>query len=350
MKVLATARIENEKTVGFLVKAFFRAYKAENILYLKGKEVKFQMELEGIEQEDIDSLAETISHCEVIELQHGDISLLKTKETSEADNDEKKKDPDMDGTEVKPEKETLMENFEGIATSSSSYEEFKNNVLKELRMSDALKEIFAHLLEAAEEAEEINWKNIKQIYDKRYDKSLKSQRWNLQAKVKKITGLGVIEFLAAIVNHKNDSYESQNIVGDNSSDITKDSDNQGNMKVTSTDCINSGEYNGVQMLSDVIDKTQSLEERVDAVLSEMQHPTDQLQKDAIQKMVEKLITQPVIDLAHEDMETRMSFANMVNVFMKKHGRKTLIKAKEFLQELQAVILTDEEQERYKIGI
>ena len=48
MKVLATVRIENEKTVGFLVKAFFRAYKAENILYLKGKEVKFQMELEGI--------------------------------------------------------------------------------------------------------------------------------------------------------------------------------------------------------------------------------------------------------------------------------------------------------------
>lgn len=342
MKVFATVRIENEKTAGFLVRAFFRAYKPENILYLRGKEAELQMELDGTEQEDINFLAESISHCEVIKLQHGDISLLKTLESSGNGNTDNSED---ESATKKHTRENSMVNFEGIAANSSSYEEFKSNVLEKLQMSNSLKEIFSHLLEIAEEVDEVKWRTVVQIYEKRYDQSLKSQRSNLQAKLRNITGLSVMECLAVIVSHKKCFYETQKVSEGDSSDKPEDSENQGK---TSTDCIRLGEYNGVEMLAGIIDKTQSLAERVGTVLSEMQLPTDQFQKDSIQKMVEKLITQPVIDLSQEDMEIRMNFANMVNVFMKKHGRKTYIKAKEFLQELQPMILTDEEKEQYKI--
>lgn len=365
MKLFATVRIDEEKNAGYLVRAFFKAYKAENILCLSGDEAFIQIDLENTEQEKIDFLAEAIAHCKIINLQHGEVPTYIQNGPDEEENKE-----GIEIIEKTPEQKEFEEKLVQIATYSSSYEEFKERLLAGMQMSVNLKRIFSHLVEAAEETKVISWKNVMRNYERNYSEPISSQRCNLQAKVKSITGLNVLECISAVANHKNDCYTAEKNVDDGKSSteqISNEDDSQivnGQTKneecseaspqdkkeMTQQGFVNEKRENGIESLLSIIDKTQSLSERVEAVMSEMELPENQPQKVEIQKMVERLITQPVIDFSQENVETRMIFANMVNVFMKNHGRKAYIKAKEFLQELQAIILTDEELEQFKIEI
>ena len=370
MKLFATVRIDEEKNAGYLVRAFFKAYKAENILCLSGDEAFIRIDLENTEQEKIDFLAEAIAHCKIINLRHGEVPADMQNESDEEENVIEESKEVTEATEKTPEQKEFEEKLVQIATYSSSYEEFKERLLAGMRMSANLKRIFSHLVEAAEETKVISWKNVMKNYERNYSEPISSQRCNLQAKVKSITGLNVLECISAVANHKNDCYTAEKNVDDGKSSteqISNEDDSQvvnGQTKneecseaspqdkkeMTQQGIVNEKRENGIESLLSIIDKTQSLSERVEAVMSEMELPENQPQKVEIQKMVERLITQPVIDFSQENVETRMIFANMVNVFMKNHGRKAYIKAKEFLQELQAIILTDEELEQFKIKI
>ena len=352
MKLFATVRINEEKDAGYLVSAFFKAYKAENILCLSGDEAFIQIDLENTEQEKIDFLVEAITHCKIINLHHGEVP---TYIQSEPDEEEKKEGIDV--TEKTLEQKEFEERLVQIATYSSSYEEFKGKLLAGMQMSANLKRIFSHLVEAAEETKVISWKNVMRNYERNYSEPISSQRGNLQAKVKSITGLNALECISAIVNHKNDCYtveknvdEGQSLTEQTKNEECAEANSQNKKEMTQQGIVNEKRENGIESLSSIIDKTQSLSERVNAVLSEMKITKDQPKKIEIKKMVERLILQPVIDFSQENVEIRMIFADMVNVFMKNHGRKTYIKAKEFLQELQAIILTDEELEQFKIEI
>ena len=357
MKLFATVRIDEEKNAGYLVRAFFKAYKAENILCLSGDEAFIRIDLENTEQEKIDFLAEAIAHCKIINLRHGEVPADMQNESDEEENVIEESKEVTEATEKTPEQKEFEEKLVQIATYSSSYEEFKERLLAGMQMSANLKRIFSHLVEAAEETKVISWKNVMKNYERNYSEPISSQRGNLQAKVKSITGLNVLECISAVANHKNDCYTAEKNVDDvqSSTGQTKNEEcseasSQDKKEMTQREIVNEKRENGIESLLSIIDKTQSLSERVEAVMSEMELPETQPQKVEIQKMVERLITQPVIDFSQENVETRMIFANMVNVFMKKHGRKAYIKAKEFLQELQAIILTDEELEQFKIEI
>lgn len=357
MKLFATVRIDEEKNAGYLVRAFFKAYKAENILCLSGDEAFIRIDLENTEQEKIDFLAEAIAHCKIINLRHGEVPADMQNESDEEENVIEESKEVTEATEKTPEQKEFEEKLVQIATYSSSYEEFKERLLAGMQMSANLKRIFSHLVEAAEETKVISWKNVMKNYERNYSEPISSQRGNLQAKVKSITGLNVLECISAVANHKNDCYTAEKNVDDvqSSTGQTKNEEcseasSQDKKEMTQREIVNEKRENGIESLLSIIDKTQSLSERVEAVMSEMELPENQPQKVEIQKMVERLITQPVIDFSQENVETRMIFANMVNVFMKKHGRKAYIKAKEFLQELQAIILTDEELEQFKIEI
>ena len=357
MKLFATVRIDEEKNAGYLVRAFFKAYKAENILCLSGDEAFIRIDLENTEQEKIDFLAEAIAHCKIINLRHGEVPADMQNESDEEENVIEESKEVTEATEKTPEQKEFEEKLVQIATYSSSYEEFKERLLAGMQMSANLKRIFSHLVEAAEETKVISWKNVMKNYERNYSEPISSQRGNLQAKVKSITGLNVLECISAVANHKNDCYTAEKNVDDvqSSTGQTKNEEcseasSQDKKEMTQREIVNEKRENGIESLLSIIDKTQSLSERVEAVMSEMELPENQPQKVEIQKMVERLITQPVIDFSQENVETRMIFANMVNVFMKIHGSKAYIKAKEFLQELQAIILTDEELEQFKIEI
>lgn len=206
MKLFATVRIDEEKNAGYLVRAFFKAYKAENILCLSGDEAFIRIDLENTEQEKIDFLAEAIAHCKIINLRHGEVPADMQNESDEEENVIEESKEVTEATEKTPEQKEFEEKLVQIATYSSSYEEFKERLLAGMQMSANLKRIFSHLVEAAEETKVISWKNVMKNYERNYSEPISSQRGNLQAKVKSITGLNVLECISAVANHKNDCY------------------------------------------------------------------------------------------------------------------------------------------------
>lgn len=249
-----------------------------------------------------------------------------------------------------------------LAQKATSFDHFLTLVVEWFEMGKRT-EIFKNVLIVGCEVEKISWKEIEVELDRRNVKLADWDRIWLNKKVpeklqdKSIT---IMPLLSALRRYKNDFTEHEHLQTNTepqTAEITSgeiaSSESEGQVFVSRVcmECMPEIPY--FEETLSKLDKTKDVEDRIKYVLNAMglEKKCEQDRSKIIKISCELIKTRVITDevffteestVSEEELESRMIFSTFINEFVKKYDPQSKVRVKDFLKQLQQIVMTESE--------
>ncbi len=410
MKFCAKVRFNGEKNAEQLIRAIFKEFNPQSSIVIREREA----EVEIVFEEPPMEIIEAIINCDIIEFSYG--KTLEKTEEDERDQDRNENSKQFEQVEqvnqiyadaktseqtnqtmaeqIIPEKSEILstENvkihkLDEFAQSSNSYEEFITSIANWLELKEK-QDFFKRVVKAAEQTNKISWRNIREILE---SNGVIYSTWDEACCSRKVTSkfensntkVTILKLIKAIVKYKTQYFNDESRVEteENAEQTEKIDQIEPVEQTEQTEQVVSKEEIDTQTKSaDVeivepakrikmkcmpeipyfeevlgkVDKTKSIEERVNYVLTAMgykklndeeQYEVFMIANTAVR--LRKMDTDSIILKARIPMEelgiARMTFSRFINDFAKNYSDKK-VKLSDFLKDLQSIVMKESEIE------
>lgn len=397
MNFRAKIILKEEGNAQELIQAYFREFNPESSIFIKGNQGTINVFFE--DKPPMETIIAT-SKCYVQEFGSGEkweeysrLLSQETPRTETQENEPKQSNPEeqealTESQETIPNVENLEEieenettvptiikparrsrnitekipQLEELAQKATSFDHFLTLVVEWFEMGKRT-EIFKNVLIVGCEVEKISWKEIEVELDRRNVKLADWDRIWLNKKVpeklqdKSIT---IMPLLSALRRYKNDFTEHEHLQTNTepqtaeitSREITSsESKEQVSVSRVSMECMPEIPY--FEEILSKLDKTKDVEDRIKYVLNAMglEKKCEQDRSKIIKISCELIKTRVITDevffteestVSEEELESRMIFSTFINEFVKKYDPQAKVRVKDFLKQLQQIVMTESE--------
>lgn len=405
MNFRAKIILKEERNAQELILAYFREFNPESSIFIKGNQGIIEVSFE--DKPPMETIIAT-SKCYVQEFGSGkkweEYSRLLAQETPEIEiqENEPKQQSDPEEQETLSEESTSQENttngenkeelpqlekaeetvtttkkarrpkkidvkipqLEEIAQKATSFDHFLTLVVEWFEMGKRT-EIFKNVLIVGCEVEKISWKEIEVELDRRnvkfadWDKIWLNKKVSEKLQDKFIT---IIPLLSALRKYKNDFSEHEEVqenteckADETASGEAATIESDYNLPVSRVrmDCMPEIPY--FEATLSKLDKTKDVEDRIKYVLNAMglekkcEQDRSKIIKISCELIKTRVITDEVFSTeessaSDEELESRMIFSTFINEFARKYDPQAKVRVKDFLKQLQQIVMTESEIE------
>ncbi len=208
MKLQAELRIKKEENAEHLVKAFFKAFNPKNSIFLRGTEVRMELELEQLSPEVLEVVSEAVANCEIFALRYGE-TFTKVEDFFGKEvqgNDLEANSPTPEETQKADqyqEKDEFKEKLNEFVQKSASYEEFFNKVFELFELQETEKQLLTEVMQVSGKVNKIKWETIDEELSKIGIKISWYQKQKLKSCISKKYSLKLIEIIKILESYKN---------------------------------------------------------------------------------------------------------------------------------------------------
>ena len=318
-KFRVKVNLQEGETAGEITKAFFQDFCTENHIKVREKEVELEVHFQEVPM----SIIEAISGYKDFELEYE--KDLKENATLEQKNKPKKKVQNRKKTKTNT--SITIPEIEEFAKQATSFQHFADLIVEWLEIKGTSKKVGKEFIMAAIEVEVIQWRNLKlaltskNVVCTQYNEAVVKK--SISNKCEKYSVTPVLFF--AIVSQ----YKDYHFIGRQKFEMLSVPVNAEMEKALFE-----------------INRTRPIEERVFFMLKAMgveekeAGEKERIVQFAIEAVKKKNMAED--SLLTQNSFSRVAFSNFLNEYVSKNGGKEKVKALDFLQELQKVIIREDE--------